>query len=253
MSPPLDTPRQLSALQTLYSRWAAHAIQEIGDVRAARLSWASEILGRKVESFKALDSNEAGRLIDVLKVSTGQEVRPPRRRIRSREVAKAAGTAGRRGVRSATIYMVSAEDLARINDAIVRLGSTRERFDAWLNSQYSPLRGRADKQIRTIPDANRVWWALKAMLKHAGRWRVDDRAEVQTLRTVRCCRRFTGCGAARPCRMKSVTPVTMLSHSSAFSLANEATLHGASTPCRVLRSAYPQHATRQPHFKPACL
>jgi hypothetical protein len=168
------TSPQLTALQALYSRWAAHVIQEIGDARAARLSWASGILGRKIDSFKALAGDEAGRLIDVLKVSTGQQVRPPRRRIRSREVAQAAGTSGRRGVRSATIYMVSADDLARINDAIARLGWTRERFDAWLNSQYSPLRSRADKQIRTLADANCVWWALKAMLKHAGRWRPDD-------------------------------------------------------------------------------
>jgi len=171
------TSPQLTALQALYSRFAAHIIQEAGDARAARLSWASGMIGRKIESFKALTGGEAGRLIDVLKVSTGQEVRPPRRRIRSRDLAQAAGTAGRRGIRSATAYVVSADDLARIDDATARLGWTRARFDAWLNSQFSPLRSRADKQIRTLADANRVWWALKAMLKHAGLWRPDDEAK----------------------------------------------------------------------------
>jgi len=168
---------QIVALQSLYSVWQAHSIENSADPRTARLLWASENVGRVVSSFKQLTGDEARRLIDALKQSMGQALtRQPRawRHINERRRAQAAGTAGRRGVRSATIYMVSADDLARINDAILRLGWTRERFDAWLNSQHSPLRSRSDKQIRTLADANCVWWALKAMLKHAGRWRPDD-------------------------------------------------------------------------------
>jgi hypothetical protein len=76
---------QIVALQSLYSKWQAHSIQDAGDQRAARLSWASESVGRAVSSFKELTSDEARRLIDVLKESMGQKLtRQPRpwRRIR---------------------------------------------------------------------------------------------------------------------------------------------------------------------------
>ncbi len=168
---------QIVALQSLYSKWQAHSIQDSGDPRTARLLWASENIERKVASFKELTSDEARRLIDALKQSMGQALtRQPRawRHINERRRAQSAGTAGRKGVRATTIYMVSADDLARIDEAIVRLEWTHERFKSWLNSQYSPLGNRTDRQIRTLADANSVWWALKAMLKHAGRWRPDD-------------------------------------------------------------------------------
>lgn len=168
---------QVTALQTLYSQWSSHTVDEACDQRSARLAWASETLGRKISSFKNLTSGEAYRLVNVLKVSLGQSVndRPRRRRIRSRDLAQAAGTAGRRNEQNSVEYMVRAEDLARIEDAISRLGWTRERFDAWLGSSSSPLRSRPGQQIRTLADANRVWWAMKAMLKQTGRWRPEDK------------------------------------------------------------------------------
>jgi hypothetical protein len=170
------TRAQLSALQTLYSRWFAHSLQEKADQRTARLAWATEALGRVVLSFKELTRSEAYQLINVLKVSLGQEIknRPRRSRIRARDRAQAAGTAGRRGMNTSVVHMVSADDLARIENAITRLDWTRERFDAWLCSSTSPLGLRAKPQIRTLADANRVWWALESMLKHAGRWHPDD-------------------------------------------------------------------------------
>jgi hypothetical protein len=166
---------QLSALQTLYSRWQARTITG-SDPRIVRLAWASEALGRKVASFKELTSVEAFRLINVLKVSLGQAIndRPRRSRIRSRDAAQAAATAGRRGMQTSVVYMVSADDLARIENAISRLGWTRDRLDAWLRSSSSPLASKSDPQIRTLADANRVWWGLKSLLKKAGCWRTGD-------------------------------------------------------------------------------
>ncbi len=172
-------PAQLRALQTLYSKWSARTVDDASDPRAERLSWASQNLGRSVSSFKELTRYEAYQLVNVLKVSLGQAVKekPGRRRIRSRDLAQAAGTEGRRGAQSSVAFMVSADDLARIDNAISRLGWTREHFDEWLRSSSSPLKGTADSQIRTLADANRVWWALKAILKKAGRWRSGEAAK----------------------------------------------------------------------------
>ncbi len=173
------TRAQLSALSTLYSQWHARTVDAAADLRAARLAWAAETLGRKVSSFKELTSVEAFRLINVLKGSLGQAIsdRPRRSRIRTREAAQAAATAGRRGSQTAVMYMVSADDLARIENAIERLGWTRDRFDAWLRSSSSPLASKTDPQIRTLADANRVWWGLKSLLKKAGYWRSADSAK----------------------------------------------------------------------------
>jgi hypothetical protein len=170
---------QLRALQTLYSKWQARTLDETSDPRALRLAWASESLGRNVSSFKDLTNKEAYQLINVLKTSLGQAIneRPSRHRIRSRDLAHAAGTAGRRGAQSAVSYMVSPEDLARIENAIARLGWTRDRFEMWLRSSTSPLALKADRQIRTVADANRVWWALKNMLKQAGCWHPEDKGK----------------------------------------------------------------------------
>jgi hypothetical protein len=169
---------QLKALHSLLGKWSAHTIETDSDPRAARLAWAAESIGRSISSFKELTSAEAYQLIDVLKRSVGQPVsdRPRRRsrRINSRDLAQAAGTAGRRGETASPIYLVSSDDLARIDEAIERLGWTHDRFDAWLRSSTSPLRQRENPKIRTLADANRVWWALKSMLKQAGRWHPND-------------------------------------------------------------------------------
>jgi hypothetical protein len=77
-------------------------------------------------------------------------------------------------MQTSVVYMVSADDLARIENAISRLGWTRDRLDAWLRSSSSPLASKSDPQIRTLADANRVWWGLKSLLKKAGCWRTGD-------------------------------------------------------------------------------
>jgi hypothetical protein len=171
---------QLVALQALWAQHARHSLDVAGDPRAARLAWASEQVKHPVASFSDLARSEAASLIDLLQKSLGQEnkkKRGKRPRLRNREAAQAAGTEGRRGYGSKTTTMVSAEDLARIDHAITRLGWTRERFDAWLRSDSSPLGKTANPQIRTLADANKVWWPMKAMLKRDGKWIQNDESK----------------------------------------------------------------------------
>lgn len=169
----LATREQVIALQTLYSRWEAHAIELGADRRAARLTWASEAVGRSISSFSDLRHEEARGLIDLLKASLGQAVghgkAKPWRKVGARDRAQAAGTAGRREGEPEFIQMASADDLARIAEMLRRLQWTREQFDAWLQSPRSPLSS-GDATIRTVRQANRVYWALKAMLTRSGGW-----------------------------------------------------------------------------------
>jgi len=168
------TAEQIKALQTLYAQWARHALEEGSDPRSARLAWASENAGREISSFSVLTLDEARGLIDLLKGSMGQpfgEQPQPWRRINSRERAQAAGTAGRRGEeQSSFIQMVGPDDLARIDELLNRLEWTRDRFDAWLKSPRSPLGAHDQGAIRTAAQANKIYWALKAMLTRAGGW-----------------------------------------------------------------------------------
>ncbi|MGD1106937.1 MAG: hypothetical protein ABR865_07815 [Terracidiphilus sp.] len=167
------TRAQLIALQTLYSQWSAHTFPAGADARAARLAWATAAIGRQVFSFRDLTDDEARALIDMLKGSMGQPlIREPRpwRRIRSRERAHAAGTSGRKDADAAFIQMASPDDLARIDEALRRLGWSEEQYAAWLRSSVSPVPSKADSAIRTVAEANKIWWALKAMLRRSGNW-----------------------------------------------------------------------------------
>jgi len=168
---------QIVALHTLFAMWQAHSLDEChSDEREARLAWASQCLGYNVSSFSDITADDARRLIDVLKQSCGQplsEQPQPWRRVPARDRAQEAGTAGRRkGVRSAVIHLASADDFARIDDALHRLGWTQDRFEAWLRSSSSPLpdHGGGRAAIRTLAEANKVFWAMKAMMIRAGVW-----------------------------------------------------------------------------------
>ncbi|MGA9671140.1 MAG: hypothetical protein WBQ94_18160, partial [Terracidiphilus sp.] len=110
---------QIRALQTLFSQWRKHTLDETDDPRAVRLAWASNNTGRNISSFSDLTREEARCLIDVLKGSMGQpigEEPQPWRRVNSRQRAQAAGTAGRRDDESSFIQMASPDDLARVNE-----------------------------------------------------------------------------------------------------------------------------------------
>ena len=172
--PPFASRDQVVALHALYGQWEKHSIELATDSRAARLVWASEAIGREIRSFADLTRDEARQLIDRLKESMGQSLteRPnPWRRIHSRDRAQAAGTAGRKGSSSSVIQMASPDDLARIDEALRRLDWTRDRYEAWLKSDSSPTIWKGNTAILTVGEANKVWWALKNMLKRSGRWR----------------------------------------------------------------------------------
>lgn len=156
-------PVQLTALQTLYSRFSDKFPAETGEgSREERLAWASRQIGREIASFKALRAEEAAELIEFLKQALGQDtIAPPRRR--NREAAMARGTAGRKGKVEAIAIMAGPEDFREIDHMRERLGWTKEQFDSWMRSRKSPNGGRG-ASLRTIADCNRVRWALKAML-----------------------------------------------------------------------------------------
>lgn len=156
-------PRQLAALQTLYQRHCdlfPDANQR--RARSERLAWASRNVGREIGSFLELNKNEAEKLIGFLKAELGQESGPTRRP--GRDLAHAYGTAGRRGESSNEIRMVDAPTLEILNGLLAQFGWTKERLDFFLHSKASPAKSGA---IRTLAEANRVIWALKAMLRHA--------------------------------------------------------------------------------------
>jgi hypothetical protein len=159
--------KQMKRLQTLYGQLAAHVIE--GSDRAARIQWASEQLGRSIASFRDLTAVEANQLIDGLQGQLGVKA-PPKKRL-DRDAARRAGTEGRRGDAGQSVTMASAEDLARIQHGLDLLGWSQAQLDAWLRSPRSPLGRRANPSIRTLRDANRVWWALKGMAVNRGVWK----------------------------------------------------------------------------------
>jgi hypothetical protein len=158
------TAGQRVKLQTLWHQYSGRSLDVIGDERAIRLQWASEVVKRQIASFNDLTAMEAARAISALNKAMGMPTHKPR----SRDRAQAAGTHGRRGDNRTNTEMASAADLERIERAIERLGWDRSRFDAWLASPSSPL-GRK-KRIVTLADCNQVWWALKRLLQREGLW-----------------------------------------------------------------------------------
>jgi hypothetical protein len=116
---------QIPKLQTLYSQYAATVFDPKklavdGMEREERLAWATFHTGRKIESFKQLTRAEASELIDVLLRNLRQEVTPPDRskKKKSRDDAHAAGTAGRKNDKSKSVQLVSADDLAAIDELL---------------------------------------------------------------------------------------------------------------------------------------
>jgi len=174
--PDLISAAALRRLQTLYSAYASRALDVVFDgeqhSRAFRLRWASESCGREITSFRELTKAEGNTLIDVLQTAVGQATEPPRRQRKKmdREAARAAGTEGRRDGDRGRISLPDQEDFRRIEDALTRLGWDQARLEKWLRSPSSPLGRKANPQVRTKGDANRVWWALKRILKREGKW-----------------------------------------------------------------------------------
>lgn len=162
------TSPQLKRLQVLYSQLARHT-QE-GTDRESRLAWASQLLCRNISSFSDLGQDDARHLIDTLQAQLGVKTPSQRPRL-SRDDAERAGNEGRRRDTSNRATIAGPADLARIQYALDLLGWNQEQLDGWLRSTRSPLGKRAIPQIRTVGDANRVWWALKGMAQARGLWK----------------------------------------------------------------------------------
>ena len=153
-------PHQLKALQTLFGLyWRRSLDPSDGDVRTARLAWASQNVGRPIASFTELRTDEAAQLIDLLKRALGQEVRPVWRRPRDRRSALAAGTHGRRNRKVSIEILAAPADIEEVNGLRERIGMTPEEFETWLASRSSPVNRERGAALRTLSDCNRVRWA----------------------------------------------------------------------------------------------
>lgn len=162
------SPAQLQIAQTLWSQHAQRSLDVIEDQRQARLAFAYEVIGRKIESFRDLTRYEAHLLINALKKSLGLPIT-----VRNRALAEDRGLQGRDASQRHAV-IASKEDLERIESALARLGWNEEQYRKWLESRRSPLKGK--QSVRTQADANRVWWALKRMLVRAGAWQPAAKA-----------------------------------------------------------------------------
>ncbi len=164
---------QLQALHSLFHLYAPRFLNAANGAgikaRNARLAWASGIVGRELSSFSELQPDEAGQLIEAMKLALGQEINPakrPRSRRPGRDLAHAYGTAGRRSESSNEIRLVDAPTLELLDRLRQQLGWTSERLDAFLHSKHSPVRS---GRIATLAEANRVAWAMRRMLRRGKR------------------------------------------------------------------------------------
>jgi hypothetical protein len=153
-------PAQLKRLQVLYGQYERHSLDLSGKSREERLEWASERVGRKIASFKDLSLDEGRKLIDTLQgiLQVKAPSKTPRKRMSRRDRVNA-GTAGRRDQATNDVVLIGEGDLDRIKQQLTRLGWDQAQLERFLLGSRSPLKGRA--QLRTLSDANRVYWALK--------------------------------------------------------------------------------------------
>jgi hypothetical protein len=159
---------QLVKLQTLWNQYARRNIDR--DSRRERLGWASQLVGRRIESFKDLTKSEAEKCISTLLGVLGLPLNSKGFRSRQAERSRQRGTEGRKFSDSKVKTLATAQDLDRIQDAMTRLGWDQARLDAWLRSPSSPVDSKSNPKIRTQWEANRVWWGMKRLLKRAGKW-----------------------------------------------------------------------------------
>lgn len=159
----------MTRLQTLWGLFARQARLDAKD-REARIGWVAGAIGRQLASFKELTAEEARKAIDAIQKHLPAELLTKLRAPRG--LARAYGTAGRRGGANKEVRLADAASLelvARLRD---QLGWTQERLDTFLLSPKSPLRktrrdGGNGRAIRTLADANKVIWVLKSFLRRA--------------------------------------------------------------------------------------
>lgn len=153
------TPEQLRRLQVLYGQYAARSL-DAAPSREGRLAFAAQRIGRPIASFSELTLDEGKRLIDGLQAALGVKMpsKTPRRRM-SRKDGEKAATEGRHDQIHAETTLASPADHRRIAGELARLGWDDQGLANFLASKRGPLAGRA--AIRTLGDANKVYWALK--------------------------------------------------------------------------------------------
>ncbi|QNI34493.1 hypothetical protein H7849_11720 [Alloacidobacterium dinghuense] len=164
------TTGQMKRLQVLYGQLARHTFDGGNGGREARLEWASQLVRRKISSFSELTFEDARHLIDVTQAQLGVKAPATSKRM-DRERARRAGTEGRKGSDDSSVTLVGPEELARIQRALDVLGWSQAQFEGWLRSPRSPLGKKSNPSIRTLREANRVWWALKGMAQARGLWK----------------------------------------------------------------------------------
>lgn len=165
------TSGQLKRLQVLYSQLARRTFDGGNGGRDARLQWASRLLNRSISSFSEITQNEARHLIDTTQAQLGVKAPSHKRPRMDREMARRAGTEGRKGLATPSATLAGPAELARIQYALDLLGWSQAQLEGWLRSSRSPLSAKADPKIRTLGEANRVWWALKRMAQGHGVWK----------------------------------------------------------------------------------
>lgn len=160
------TPGARTRLQILYGQYAARSF-DVGTSREDRMAWATEVLGREVESFSKLSADEGKQLIDHLQAILGiEQTLPPKRRRMSKRNAQKHGTEGRRDqLHDETTMVDGTEQLFRkIQGQMTLLGMDNDGLKRFLRSTHGPNNGR--DTIRTLGEANRVWWALKRQVSY---------------------------------------------------------------------------------------
>jgi len=158
-------------LQILYGQYAARSF-DVGTRREDRMAWATEVLGRAVDSFSNLTADEGKQLIDHLQaILSIQQTLPAKRQRMSKRDAQKHGTEGRRDqLHDETTMVDGSEPIFRlIQMQMTQLGMDEERLKRFLRSSYGPNNGR--DTIRTLGDANRVWWALKRQVAYQDKTR----------------------------------------------------------------------------------
>lgn len=155
------TKPQLRRLQVLYGQYVHHSL-DAAPTREGRIEWASTQVRRTVTSFSDLSIDEGKKLIDGLQSVLGVKLpsKTPRRRWNRRDGQKA-GTEGRHDQAHDETTLVGDRDIRRIQRELDRLGWDQARLDAFLASPRGP--NARSTSIRTLGEANRVYWALKHM------------------------------------------------------------------------------------------
>jgi hypothetical protein len=161
------TNAQMKRLQTLYGQLARNGGEP--QTRESRIAWASSYVGRIIASFSDLTQTEASRMIDDMQRSTGKRAPSKRKRLSKRDAEKF-GTEGRHDQLHNEATLVDAAALQRIQEMLDRIGWNQAQFNGWLRSPRSPIK-RADPQVRTLGEANRVWWGLKHIAVSKGLWK----------------------------------------------------------------------------------